>query len=85
MIHGPPVPRSIDLVDGLRNHFDPMSQSQISESNTGGRRGIRGKEVACCVYGRLAARFTDSLVHPAKQFFSCLFNSNRTSFVVGDG
>jgi len=35
MIHGPPVPRSIDLVDGLRNHFDPMSQSQISESNTG--------------------------------------------------
>jgi len=27
--------RRSDLVDGLRNHFDPMSQSQISESNTG--------------------------------------------------
>merc|ERR1719187_3181439 len=35
MIPGPPAPRSADLVDGLRNHFDPMSQSQISESNTG--------------------------------------------------
>ena len=44
MIHGPPQAlrssdlidvRRSDLVDGLRNHFDPMSQSQISESNTG--------------------------------------------------
>ena len=46
MIHGPPQAiRSSDLIDGrrsdlvsdglMRNHFDPMSQSQISESNTG--------------------------------------------------
>ena len=82
MIPGPPAPRSADMVDGPRGHFDPMSQSQISESNTGDRRGIRGQRSACCVYGRLDARFTHSLVHPAKHFFSCLFNSNRASFVV---
>merc|ERR1719187_18482 len=35
MIPGPPAPRSADMVDGPRAHFDPMSQSQISESNTG--------------------------------------------------